>query len=388
MQRVTIFEFAPTADEIWRISQHNRDGYASYNAENGLVSILDTAHDAKQRPEIITTYAGGKATNVARVLDRLLVDESDVYVELVTFLPPPPAGPLQDLDFGDTPLRPSTPAGIYVQCLQMLGLRRVRPLFQVVDELEETGGMQTTRRCIEITLGESGASLNFSPRIVWSQRAAEAVLSRASKVARDADLVVMAGAPPVWDVREDTHLTSRNFYSRIMDAFEPGCQVSIDTRGQYLYDCLVGQKKPRFILMNTDEFSELLGLLTDLDERTFSGTLIVHDEHGTWVWDNELPDGHDPFPEAAHFPSVPVRRIYSTIGAGDAMHAGFLKEWICAGSGARGNASQDERFHRAVVYSQVVAAVSVSNNKATHGIDAHTVESWFRQIWQGGRSSC
>jgi len=383
MQRVTIFEFAPTADEIWRISQHNRDGYASYDAENGLVSILDTAHDAKQRPEIITTYAGGKATNVARVLDRLLVDESDVYVELITFLPPPPAGPLQDLDFGNMPLRPSTPAGIYVQCLQMLGLRRVRPRFQVVDELEETGKMQTTRRCIEITLGESGASLNFSPRIVWSQRAAEAVLSLASEVARDTGLVVMAGAPPVWDVREDTHLTSRNFYSRIIDALEPDCQVSIDTRGQYLYNCLVGQKKPRFILMNTDEFSELLGLLTDLNERVFPGTLIVHNEHGSWVWDNELPDGQDPFPDATHFPSVPVRRIYSTIGAGDAMHAGFLKEWICAGSRAQEDTYQNERLHRAVVYSQVVAAVSVSNSKATHGIDAHTVEARFRRIWQG-----
>ena len=383
MQRVTIFEFAPTADEIWRISQHNRDGYASYDAENGLVSILDTAHDAKQRPEIITTYAGGKATNVARVLDRLLVDESDVYVELITFLPPPPAGPLQDLDFGNMPLRPSTPAGIYVQCLQMLGLRRVRPRFQVVDELEETGKMQTTRRCIEVTLGESGASLNFSPRIVWSQRAAEAVLSLASEVARDTDLVVMAGAPPVWDVREDTHLTSRNFYSRIIDALEPDCQVSIDTRGQYLYNCLVGQKKPRFILMNTDEFSELLGLLTDLNERVFPGTLIVHNEHGSWVWDNELPDGQDPFPDATHFPSVPVRRIYSTIGAGDAMHAGFLKEWICAGSRAQEDTYQNERLHRAVVYSQVVAAVSVSNSKATHGIDAHTVEARFRRIWQG-----
>ncbi len=383
MQRVTIFEFAPTADEIWRISQHNRNGYASYNAENGLVSILGTAHDAKQRPEIITTYAGGKATNVARVLDRLLVDESDVYVELITFLPPPPAGPLQDLDFGDMPLRLSTPAGIYVQCLQMSALRKVKPRFQVVDELEETGKMQTTRRCIEITLGESGASLNFSPRIVWSQKAAEAVLSRASEVARNADLVVMAGAPPVWDVSEGAHLTTGNFYARIIDALEPECHVSIDTRGQYLYHCLVGQKKPRFILMNTEEFSELLELMADLDQRTFAGTLIVHNEYGSWVWDNELPSGQDPFPEALHFPSVSVRRVYSTIGAGDAMHAGFLKEWICTGSGARGTASQDERLHRSVIYSQVVAAASVSNSKATHGIDAHTVEARFRRIWQG-----
>jgi|GEM_PF-1136681 len=417
IQRVTIFEFAPTADEIWRISQHDRDGYARYDAESGLLSFLDTAHDAKQRPEIVTTYAGGKATNVARVLDRLLVDEDKPCVELVTFFPPPPRGPLQELEFGDVrgiPLRPSTAAGIYVQCLQIAELRKVRARFEVVNELEESGKMQTTRRCIEITLREGGGSLNFSPRIVWSQRAADAVKSRAVEVACGTDLVVMAGAPPMWEADPRAYLTSRNFYAKIIEDLEPGCQVSIDTRGRYLHECLIAQKTPRFAFMNTEEFSELMKLSHGGDtcvarngERAFPGTLLAHDQHGCWVWDGELPDGRDPFSEAEHFPSIPVRRIYSTIGAGDAMHAGFLKEWVCPTQDTRHKA-QDSRqeqkppglesipcskpyapcsmpleqcLRRAVFYSQVVAAVAISNEKATHGIDSRTVECKFRQGW-------
>jgi len=373
IQRVTVLEFAPTADEIWCLPRHDIDGYARYDLKDGLLSFMDTAHDAKPRPEIITNYAGGKATNVARVLDRLLTDADQLQVELVTFLPPPPEGPLQELELGSvcgTALRPSTAAGIYVQCLQIEGLIKARPRFEIVDELAESGKMQTTRRCIEITLKEGGGTVNFSPRMVWSQEAAEAVLARVSEVVSGVDMVVMAGAPPVWEVRSGSDLTRNSFYTRIMETIEPGCQVSIDARGQYLSECLTAQRTPRFILMNTEEFSDLSELCSELRKITFPGTLLVHNERGCWVWDGELPGGDDPFSEAQYFPSIRVPRVYSTIGAGDAMHAGFLKEWV-----------DGERLDRAVVYSQVVASVSVSNEKATHGIDAFTVNDIFSRVW-------
>jgi hypothetical protein len=38
---------------------------------------------------------------------------------------------------------------------------------------------------------------------------------------------------------------------------------------------------------------------------------------------------------------------------------------------------------RAVAYSQVVAGVSVSNEKATHGIDVDTVHDKFQQLCNG-----
>lgn len=378
IQRVTILEFAPTADEIWCLPHHDIDGYARYDVEDGLLCFKDTAHDAKPRPEIIIAYAGGKATNVARVLDHLLTGEDQLQVELVTFLPPPPEGPLRELELGSirgAALRPSTAAGIYVQCLQLAGLTRVRPRFEVVDELEESGKMQTTRRCIEITLEEGGGSVNFSPRIVWSQEAAEAVQARVAEVAHGADLVVMAGAPPVWEARPGSDFTRNSFYARVIEGLEPDCQVSIDARGQYLSECLLAQKTPRFVLMNTEEFGDLLGFWREPGERSFPGTLLVHDEKGCWVWDGKLPEGKDPFSGARYFSSMRVPEIYSTLGAGDAMHAGFLKEWV-----------DKECLDRAVIYSQIVAAVSVSNEKATHGIDVRKVDDKFSQIWPAGES--
>lgn len=379
IQRVTILEFAPTADEIWRIPQHEKDGYVSYDVKNGLVSILDTAHNAKMRPEIITIYAGGKATNVARVMDRLLMNENELCVELVTFLPPPPDGPLKELNLGivkGVSLLPSTAAGIHVQCLQIEGLRNVRPRFEIVDELAETGKMQTTRRAIEIALGESSGSLNFSPRILWSQKAADAVRSRVAEATRGADLVVMAGSPPIWEAGSGSHLTPYSFYAKIIDVLESGCDASIDTRGQYMRECLMARRSPRFAFMNEDEFGELAGSWGELSKRSFPGTLLVHDENGCWMWDAKLPDGQNLFSQAEYFPSVHVPVVYSTIGAGDAMHAGFLKEWICAESG------EQERLRRAVVYSQVVAAVAVSSEKATYGIEASAVNGKFQQVWQ------
>ena len=380
IQRVTIFEFAPTADEIWCIPRHDKDGYVRYDAATGLLSILDTAHDTKLRPEIITNYAGGKATNVARMLDRLLVDEDEPYVELITFLPPPPEGSLRELELGnsgDVSLRPSTAAGIYIQCLQIAALRRVKPHFEVVDELEASGKMQTTRSCIEITLKEGSGSLNFSPRMVWSQKAADAVLSRVAEVARDADLLVMAGSPPTWETQPGAHLTPLSFYARVMDAISPDCHVSIDSRGRFLHDCFTSQRSPRFAFMNMDEFGDLAGSWEQLSERAFTGTLLVHDKRGCWMWDANLPDRADSFSEAKFYPSMDVPKVYSTIGAGDAMHAGFLKEWICS----KADAPREERLKRAAVYSQIVAGFAVSNEKATHGIDAQEVENRFRKIW-------
>ena len=373
IRRMIVLEFAPTADEIWSLPRHDRDGYARYNAEEGLLSFMDTAHHAKPRPEIITVYAGGKATNVARVLDRLLTREDELRVELITFLPPPPEGALRELSFGEVngvALRPSTPAGVYVQCLQIAGMSKVKPHFEVVAELEERGQMQTTRRCIEITWKESDGSVNFSPRIVWSQEAAEAVQERVAEVTRGADMVVMAGAPPAWEVSPGAELTRDNFYAKIMEVLEPDCQVSIDARGQYLYECLLAQRTPRFILMNAEEFQDLSGSWSELNARPFAGAFLVHDEGGCWAWDKELPNGKDPFSEAQYSPSVHVPKVFSTIGAGDAMHAGFLKEWV-----------DSESLHRAVVYSQVVAAASVGNEEATHGIDALSVNNKFQQVW-------
>jgi fructose-1-phosphate kinase PfkB-like protein len=373
IKKVTILEFAPTADEIWRISQNNKDGYVNYDDGNGIVSILDTAHDAKPRPDILAIYAGGKATNVARVIDKLIDNSFDTQIELVTFLPPPQE-PLCDLQINrinGVDIVPSTPAGLYVQFLQITNLKNVRPHFEVVNELEETNGMQVTRRCIEIIIKDTGTSLNFSPRIVWSQKSAEAVLSRLSRIIQNTDMVVMAGAPPMWEAKQETSVTSYNFYAKILDLVSPECDVSIDVRGNYLRECLTSDRPPRFILMNKDEFFEASSLWNELDGIDFAGTLLVHDKDGCWVWDKKLPKGNEILEGSSFFPSPKVSRVHSTIGAGDTMHAGFLKAWICSDS--------DDWLAQSVVYSQAVSAVSVSNEEATHGINACAVNLYIQE---------
>lgn len=367
--KVKILEFAPAADEIWLLSCHPRDGYTSYDSSLGLVSILDTSHEAKQRPEILTIYAGGKATNVARVLDSLISDDDENEFELVTFLPPAPEGPLKDVEmkYRGEKLSLSTPAGVYVQLLQISGLKRVKTRFEIVEELAETGNMQTTRRCIEIILKDTHASLNFSPRIIWSERSAEAVLRSMKKLLIGTDLVAIAGAPPLWQGQK---LTPYNFYAEIMDIAGNGCKFSVDTRGQYLRECLKIANKPRFMLMNRDEFQELSQIWSSVND--FPGTLIVHDKTGCWIWDKIVPNSEDPFSNAEYFPAPKAERVYSTIGAGDAMHAGFLKEFITY----RG---VKDKLQRAIIYSQAVALASVSNEKATNGIDRETVERIFNE---------
>ena len=86
-----------------------------------------------------------------------------------------------------------------------------------------------------------------------------------------------------------------------------------------------------------------------------------------------MPDNYNAYNKGEYFSSIPVpkTKIFSTIGAGDAMHAGFLKEWIYGNGNLR----------QSVVYSQIVAAVSISNTRATHGIDKYIVEDMFQRIW-------
>ncbi|MBD3182031.1 hypothetical protein GF312_07055 [Candidatus Poribacteria bacterium] len=375
VRKVKILEFAPTADEIWSLNRNTRDGYTEYNPEKGLICFMDTGHEAKQRPKIITTYAGGKATNVARVMDRLIPDDFQIEVELITFLPPAPHGPLEESQnwfAGKIEIKPSTPAGIYVQCLQTNALNKVKPQFEIVEELRETGQMQTTRRCIEMMLEGGGTSLNFSPRMIWSQEAAESVKNKVAEVSRNTDMIVMAGAPPFWEF-EDNAIKPYTFYAEILKILSPDCQVSLDTRGNYLYSCLKGTKTPRFMFMNTDEFMDLKEKWDSLYRDSFHGTLIIHNEKGCWLWNGKMPERIGDFTRGEYFPSMEVSEIYSTIGAGDAMHAGFLKEWVFG--------NNDNSISKSAVYSQVVAGTSISNPKATHGIQLEIVDKYFTDFW-------
>ncbi len=374
IKKATILEFAPTADEIWNLDRNEIDGYADYNIEKGLVSILDTAHDAKPRPEILAVYAGGKATNVARIIDRLLDNKSNIEIELVTFLPPPQGVlcKLSPIKINGMEIVPSTPAGIYVQALQISDLINVKPRFEIIEELQGTSGIQATRRCIEMIIKDTGATINFSPRIIWTQKTVYNVLDKLEKVISDTDMLILAGAPPIWKSNDDRSITPQDFYAEILNIVPSKCDVSIDTRGYYLHKCLFSKKLPTFIFMNKNEFLEVSGSWKNVNKGNFFGTIIVHNKEGCWVWDKNIPNIDNLFSGSVFYPSPKVEKVYSTIGAGDAMHAGFLKEWIYS-------ENDKNRLTRSIIYSQAVSAVSVSNEKATHGIDKFIVRQVFEK---------
>ncbi|MGB9596348.1 MAG: PfkB family carbohydrate kinase [Candidatus Poribacteria bacterium] len=376
IKRVTILEFAPTADEIWNLDHNKIDGYANYDIENGLVSILDTTHDAKPRPEILAVYAGGKATNVARVIDRLLDEKSDTKIELVTFLPPPQGifCKLQPIKINDIEIIPSTPAGMYIQALQISDLVNVKPYFEILEELQGASGIQATRRCIEIIIKGTGTSLNFSPRIIWTPKTVYTVLKKLERIVSNTDMIVLAGSPPIWKSVDDQSISPRDFYAEILKIVPPKCDVSIDTRGYYLHKCLLSKKLPTFIFMNKNEFLEASESWKIADKGNFFGTVIVHNKDGCWVWDKNIPNADNLSNGSVFYPSPKVKRVYSTIGAGDAMHAGFLKKWIFS-------EDTEDRLAKSIIYSQAVSAVSVSNEKATYGIDAGIVKQIFEKIY-------
>src|ERR1700754_2057055 len=141
--RITILEFTPCADSIFHV---RRDPDEGYEASDGRAVTIKTG--AKLRPQAISTYAGGKATNVARVLDRLLKDTEAVDIDLFVF-------------------RPDSPEGRYLHELQNGGLNRVRVLAVIIEG--------RARFCIDLTDPATSegnrVEFNISPRAVWADSA-------------------------------------------------------------------------------------------------------------------------------------------------------------------------------------------------------------------------
>src|SRR5215211_2528901 len=182
--RITILEFAPCADWICHFHCDEEEGYASGDGRN-----LTIQSGAKLRPRVVSIYAGGKSTNVARVLDKLLNDDDAVDVELIVF-------------------RPDSPEGRYIHELQTEALSRVRvrPVFIKAQ----------SRLCVDLfdpsTSSDQRVSFNISPRALWGEGALEAALNFASEI--DGDLLLIAGNPPLL---EATGKMATNLYAKIIE---------------------------------------------------------------------------------------------------------------------------------------------------------------------------
>jgi fructose-1-phosphate kinase PfkB-like protein len=326
--RITILEFAPCADSIYHIRRDREEGYtASGNREIVIRS------GAKLRPRAVGTYAGGKATNVARVIDKLLNADDEVEIELMVF-------------------RPDSPEGRYIHDLQTQALTRVsvRPVI--------ISGQ--ARFCIDLTDPvtelDNRVEFNISPRALWQQDALDVAAEFVSAVSTD--LLLLAGNPPVIEATGEMIV---DLYSRIIEEVRTRTRViSVDTEKGALASCLESRSRPDMIKINDDEYASVNESLWN----EFTGTLLVTDASGCRI----LEGGLAALPVQVR--GIKTRALYSTIGAGDAVHAGFsLARWVWGFD-----------VLKASRYGQAAAAASVSSPYGTRGITRQAVEKFFAEL--------
>ncbi|MEW6126423.1 MAG: PfkB family carbohydrate kinase [Acidobacteriota bacterium] len=324
--RMTILEFAPCVDWICHFQRDAEEGYAVGDGEKFTIHS-----GAKLRPRVASIYAGGKATNVARVIDRLLSDKDAVDIELMVF-------------------RPDSPEGNYLHELQSQALKRVR-LRPVIIAAQ-------ARLCMDLfdptTPPDNRVAFNISPRAWWGGASLERALDFASQISTD--LLLLAGNPPVL---ETTGELATDLYAKIIESVRPQVKtISLDTEKQSLLTCLQGAAKPDVIKINAKEYSWIDEKMWD----DFDKTLMVTQETGCWVRENNQP--------ALPLAGAKVDCLYSTVGAGDAVHAGFtLARWV------RGFDTL-----RAARFGQAVAAAVVNSVSGTRDIDIHLVEKFFIEL--------
>jgi fructose-1-phosphate kinase PfkB-like protein len=324
--RITILEFAPCADWICHLRCDPEEGYAAGDAKN-----LTIQSGAKLRPRIASIYAGGKATNVARVMDRLLNDEDQAEVELVVF-------------------RPDSAEGRYIHELQTEALSRVQ-VRPVIIEAQ-------ARLCIDLfdpaTPAEDRVAFNISPRVLWDEGALEAAVNFASQIT--GDLLLIAGNPPVL---ESSGEMLTDLYARLIEQLRPCVKlISLDTEKTALMRCLQAVARPDVIKINAREYAWIDQALW----KDYDGTLVVTSDRGCWVQEQEL--------KVEQILGAKIPTLYSTIGAGDAVHAGFaLARWVWGFDTLR-----------AARYGQAAAAATVSSIEGTRRLDKQVVEKFFAEL--------
>jgi fructose-1-phosphate kinase PfkB-like protein len=326
--KITIIEFTPCADLIYHIRRDPSEGYIDGDA---VTVTLQTG--ARLRPRLITTYAGGKATNIARVIDGLLTPDDKVEVDLVVF-------------------RADSAEGRYIHELESRDLTRVRVRPVIV--------AAETRLCVNVSdpasKPDNHVEFNISPHVHWDESALESALEFASRVTTD--LLLMAGGPPIVGQGGET---ASDLYAQVIDLLRGRVNVvSLDTDKSALANCLNSPSQPDVIKINEHEYTSVEPELWS----GFAGTLIVTDSTGCRLWEK----GSSGTP--ARIGAATVSTLYSTVGAGDAMHAGFsIARWV------RGlDMLQAARF------GQAVAAATLTSSEASRGISNKAVEGFFKDL--------
>jgi fructose-1-phosphate kinase PfkB-like protein len=328
--KITILELAPCADSILYIKRDPQEGYIRAGSDQIILRS-----GAKLRPQVASTHAGGKATNVARVIDKLLKADDQVRVELIVF-------------------RPDSAEGRYIHELQAKELRRIQLRPAIINA--------TARFCLNLSdpsdRSDNHVEFNISPRVIWEPDACEAALNLASQISTD--LLLLAGNPPLI---APEYRPAIELYAQIVEQTRPRVRaVSLDTGPGALVRSLAAQAQPTVIKINHEEHASVDESLW----RNYNGVLVVTDADGCWIYDRSSDR------KAIRVHGAKVQRVYSTVGAGDAAHAGFtLARWVWGLD-----------LINAARYGQAAAAAAVSSPEGTRGLDRQVVEGFFTALMQ------
>jgi fructose-1-phosphate kinase PfkB-like protein len=248
--------------------------------------------------------------------------------------------------------RSDSAEGRYIQELEIRDLTRVRVRPIIVDS--------ETRLCANVSdpasERDNHVEFNISPHVCWRESALESALEFASVV--QSDLLLMAGGPPLVG---DSEEPAGELYARVIDRLrEQVGVVSLDTDKSALANCLKSPAQPDVIKINEHEYASVEKDLW----RDFAGTLIVTDSAGCLVW------GNGGLGTPARIEAATVSHVYSTVGAGDAMHAGFsVARWV------RGlDLLQAARF------GQAVAAAVLVSPEASRRISSEAIQGFFEEL--------
>ncbi|HYM01195.1 MAG TPA: PfkB family carbohydrate kinase [Blastocatellia bacterium] len=325
IKKITILEFAPCADALYSIKQDPAEGYLLADDE----SVTFRA-GAVIRPHSRGTNAGGKATNVARVIDKLL-EEDEAGVELIVF-------------------RADSPEGRYIHDLQINELRRVEVRPVVV---EATG-----RFCINLSDPSNvreRVEFNISPHPLWKESSVDKALDAAKQISTD--ILLLAGHPPL--VEPELH-PAGDLPASVIRSIAGAPAITLDTSKSALAKCLSGLRQPDLVKVNSEEFASVSRDIW----ASFKGILVITDSGGC----NLHCEGPDGPPIRIKAPLL--ERVYSTVGAGDATHAGLvLALWV------RGYDPE-----RAARFGMAVAAATVSSPNSTRGITREAVQHFFEML--------
>jgi fructose-1-phosphate kinase PfkB-like protein len=327
VDKITILELTPCADSLLRMERNDDEGYLAADE-----STITLRAGARLRPSIAGTYAGGKATNVARVLDRLLGPDDKVEVEHIVFLA-------------------DSVEGRYIQELTRGTLNRVRTRPVIVKS--------NSRFCINLSdpgaSAETRVEFDISPRITWDPDAVKIALKIAHELSTD--LLLLAGNPPVIDPEGQP---AWDLPSKIIEAAGSRARaISIDLQKDALALCLAAPRQPDVIKLNQQEYASI--------DRTrwssYQNLLIVTDPRGCTVWECGPRSG-------TRIEQVRGLPVFSTVGAGDAAHAGFtVARWVWGWSAVE-----------AARYGQAAAAAAVTSAESTRGITKAAVDDHFSRI--------